>query len=274
MVYTPNNQLELMTEGQADWDTGNNSNLSILERGYHITGYAGTAVVSGQVCLVNSAGYVVPMDARSLVNYPQCIAYRGVNSGEQAMFLTDGAVNSVTVWSGHLKIGAPVFVAPTSPGFCVASYAGHGESVGYAIATDAIRFRPGYPSVLPELTTETVSVGPVLVGSYGDFSLKLANRGIARRLQVYAQSSNLHKVKFWSGSTRAASELLYETLTRSTSLGSGDVNSLFFWDQAPFPWFNTDTASWALVHGRIEVQSGSSVNTSTFSVVVQVERFR
>lgn len=274
MSYTPMNQFEQGTEGQADWDTMNNANWAIAERGYHITGYAGTAISTGQACLVGSDSYIWPMDARSLANVPHCLAYRAVSSGEQAMFVSEGAVTSMAIWSGHLKIGAPVFVSPGSMGFCVSSYAGHGAPIGYAIAQDAIRVRPGYPSILPELTTEVATVGPVLVGSYGDFALKLANRGIARKVEIVSDSGDAWKVQFWSGSARVSSEALYETLTRSTSAGSVDVNSRYFLDQAMFPWFNTDTASAALVFGRITVQSGSAVNTATFGVTVQVERFR
>lgn len=273
MPYSPNQQFETPTEGQADWDTALSGNIQIAERGYHVYGTAGAACNSGQVCLVNSAGYIVPYDARSLSTRPQLMSYKSVASGESGQFISDGGVTSMAIWSGHLKIGAPVFVSPASLGFCVSSYAGAGHPVGYATAVNAIRFNPGQP-LYPELTTETFSVGPVLVGSQGDFALSLANRGFAQRLEVRAQSANLYKVQFWSGSARVNSELLYETLTRSTSLGSGDINSVYMIDQAMFPWFNTDTASPALVFGRISVQSGCQVNSSNFSVSLQVERFR
>jgi hypothetical protein len=69
------------------------------------------------------------------------------------------------------------------------------------------------------------------------------------------------------------SELLYETLTQSNVVGSVDVTSNFYWDQNPFPWFNTDTNSPALVFGRISHQTGSLVNTAAFSINVIVERF-
>lgn len=275
MPFTNHQQLEVGAEGGADWDTLLNGNTQILERGFHIKGTAGSAIASGQICLINSAGYVVPMDARSLANRAAAISYRSVNSGVEAQFVTDGIVASMGVWSGSLKLGQPVFPSMSSSiGYVVASFAGHGNACGIAIAPDAIRFLPGFPNVLPELTSEVYSSGAVLVGSYVDFTMSLANRGIARTLKVSALSANLYKVQFWSGSSRVSSELLYETLTRSTSIGSGDVNSLFYWDQAPFPWFNTDIASPALVFGRITVQSGCQVNTGFFSATVQVERFR
>jgi hypothetical protein len=275
MSYTPHQQLEIATEGQSDWDTVINANDSILERGYHINMPAGLAINSGQICTVSSAGYVLPFDARSLAIRPQCMAYRSVSSGETAQFIVDGAVTSMGVWSGFLKIGQPVFASLSSLGFCVASYAGAGHAVGFALSHDSIRFIPGTSRVLPELTTETQTVGPVLVGSYGDFSMSLANRGIARRLEIISNSGDAWKVRFWSGSSRVASELLYETLTRSVTAGNSvDVNSRYYLDQAMFPWFNTDVASMALVFGRIDAQSGSTVNTATFAVTVQVERFR
>ncbi len=274
MAFTPNQQLETGTEGQADWDTLVNGNSQILERGYHIRGSAGATVNSGQVVCVSSNGFILPMDARSLANVPHGVSYRSVASGEVAQFVSEGAISSMGVWSASLRIGQPVFVSPASLGFCVASFAGHGQPVGFATAANAIRVSPGNPNIFPELTTEVATVGPVLVGSYGDFSLSLANRGIAQSIKIISNSGNGYKVQFWSGSARVNSEMLYETLTHSTAIGSVDVNTIFFLDQAGFPWFNTDTASAALVFGRISVQSGSSVNTATFAVTAMVERFR
>lgn len=273
MSFTPNNQFESGTEGQADWDTLVNGNVQVADRGFHAKLTAGLAISSGQACVVNSAGYLVPMDGRSYDLTPQALSYRSVNSGEEAVFITDGAVNSMAVWSAFLIPGQPVYVAAASLGFLVSSYAGHGRPAGWALNKTSVRFQPTL-RVLPELTTEVMSVGPVLVGSYGDFAMTLANRGINRKLEVSAQSANLYKIQFWSGSARVNSELLYETLTHSTALGSGDVNSVYVLDQAMFPWFNTDTGSPALVFGRITVQSGCQVNSSNFSVTAQVERFR
>lgn len=275
MAFTPNQQFEQATEGQADWDTVTNANWSIAERGYHINIAAGFAINSGQICTVNSAGFMMPFDARSLSIIPHAMAYRSVSSGEVAQFVADGAVTSMGVWSGFLKLGQPVFAAANSVGFCVSSYAGAHRSIGVAIANDAIRVSPGYPQVVPELTSEVQTVGPLQMGTAGNFAMTLANRGIARRVEILSNSGDAWKVRFWSGSSRVASELLYETLTRSVTAGNSvDVNSRYFLDQAMFPWFNTDTTSMALVFGRIDIQSGSSVNSATFSVNVWVERFR
>lgn len=274
MSFTPQQPFEIPSAGQSDYDSALNGNWQIAARGYHIEGTAGTTINTGQVCIVNSAGYVIPYDSRSLSLMPQLISYRAVSSGVAAAFISDGSVSSLAVWSGQIIPGQPVFVAPNSIGFCVKSYAGHCQAIGYAINGTSIRFHPGNPQIFPELVTETVSVGPVLVGSRGDFAFSLANRGIARRIHSRSDSANGWKLRFWTGSAKVNSEQLYETVTRSTAIGSVDINSVFFSELGGIPWYNTDTTSPALVFGRIDVQSGCQVNTAHFSVTVWVEKFR
>lgn len=274
MSQTYDNDLELQDEGADDWDTALRNNFRVLERGFHVRASAAAAISSGQICIVTSAQKVVPYDARSVgLAWPSLMAWKNVSSGASATFVREGIVRSMAVWSGKIIPGEPVFAAPNSLGFAVSSYAGAAYPAGVAIGADAIWFCPGR-QFLPERTTQTVSVGPVLVNSYGDFAMSLGNRGYASLLRVNAQSADAFKVQFWSGSARVNSEQLYNTLTRSTSVGSVDVTSRGYTDGAGFPWFNTDTASPALVFGRLTVQSGSSVSSSNFSVQVVLERFR
>lgn len=275
MPLSYDNQLENQSAGQADWDSGLNANFAILERGFHLKLTAGTEISSGQMCIITSAGFAIPYDARSFsLRHPHVISYRSVTSGAEALFIREGVIRSMDVWSGFLVPGQPFFSAITSLGFAVSSYAGAGYAGGIAIGHDAVYFAPGKYDTLPSLSTTIASVGPVLVGSFVDFLMQPGNRGLVTRLNVITDSCDAYKVQFWSNSTRVTSELQYETLTRSQDVGSVDIRSLNFIDAAPWPHTSTNLNSLGNLYGRISVQSGSSVNTGHFSVEIIMERFR
>jgi hypothetical protein len=277
MSFSFDNELELQDEGGADWDAALRSNFQIQERGFHLKGTAGAGISSGQICLMNSAGFIMPYDSRSLsLRWPHCMAYKNVSSGAEAIFVREGIVRSMAVWSGKLTRGEPVFVAPNSLGFAVSSYPAAAYPAGIALGVDAVYFCPGR-DIFPETVTEAQTLANVLMGaaSASNFAFSLANKGNVRQLRVVAQSCNAYRVEWWSGSARVGSEQLYATLTLSNALGNSvDVTTLNYLDQAGFPWFNTDTASPALVFGRVTVQSGSQVSSSHFAVTAVVERFR
>lgn len=273
MPFTNDNQLETLASGQADWDTGLNANFQIIERGHHITANAGIAVVSGQVCSVRSGGWVVPYDARSSNNpLPAMMAMQAVSSGAAGMFLATGTVRSMSIWSGFLTVGEPVFIAINSPGFLVSSYAGAMFPVGVALAANAVMFRPGHP-VLRLIETHSISVGPVLVGTFADFQLPVGRAATIRDLTITG-SHDKFKVQFWSGSSRVSSELQYETLTTSWGTGSSDVKSNFLRDRAMFPHDGTDANSAWNIYGRLTAQSGTAVGSAAFTVRIIAERVR
>lgn len=143
MAFTNDQQLELLTAGQSGWDTSLNANMAILERGYHVQLTAGSAINSGQVCVVNSGGFALPLNASSSANWPGVISYRSVGSGEAAQFIAAGIVRSMSLWSGAIVPGQPVYVSTSSIGFCVSSFSGAGLPVGVAVGPTAILFRPG-----------------------------------------------------------------------------------------------------------------------------------
>jgi hypothetical protein len=273
MSYTSDQHLELIISGGADWDTSINHNMMILDRGYHVITYAAADISSGQVLSIGSGGTVAPMDAKSLDNFPALLGHWPVSSGAIGQFVAMGSVRSMGVWSGHIVPGQPAFVAVDSPGFCVASFAGHGPAIGLAISTDCILFHPGHPQVFPELVTSVFSTAATETGTYADFTMLVGNRGLVRDLTVVS-SHNRFKVQFWSGSSRVASEALYETLTRSLSTASGDVASTYFRDAAGFPFRVTEATTPYHIYGRITPQTGSGVNSAAFGVTIIAERFR
>ncbi len=273
MAFTTDQQLETQAAGQADWDTALNANFAIIERGRHLLALAGSAVGSGQVCIVGSGGYVLPMNAASTALFPQLISYKSVNSGDQTQFLLNGAVRSMTVWSGHITPGKPVHISTRSIGFPVNSFAGCGEAAGLAIGNDAILFNPGQPRTLPSIDVNVNTVGPILVGTYADFAVPVGRYATVRDL-TYVGSHNRLKIQFWSGSSRVSSELIYETLTSSASPQSADITSTYYKDRALFPHENTDVNSGWYMYGRITAQSGTGVGSAYANFTILSERVR
>jgi len=273
MTFTTDQQLERQSAGQADWDTALNSNFSILERGRHLMAVAGATIGSGQVCVVSSGGFVMPMNAASTALAPHLISYKAVSSGDQTQFLLHGAIRSMTVWSGHITPGRAIHVSVQSLGFAVNSFAGCGESVGLAIGNDAIIFMPGHHRTLPCIDTNVNTVGPVLVNTFADFAVPVGRFATIRDL-TYVGSHNRLKIQFWSGSSRVNSELIYETLTASFSPSSADITSTFYKDRALFPHENTDANSGWFMYGRITAQSGSGVGSAFANFTIISERVR
>lgn len=276
MSLTNDNQLEVQVDGVANWGAGLNANFQILERGFHLTGLAGAAVVSGQVLMAQS-GYVYPYDSRSLsLGYPVGMALTSVSSGASLMYLFEGVVRSMTIWSGNITPGQPVYVHPTSPGFCVDSFIAAAYPIGLALDNNAILVSPGRFNPLPEITTQVVSKNDLATGVTWDFAMQLAHRGIVRKLRVKTNSHDAYKVQLHSNSTRASSELLYNTLTTSVNGGNQDfdIKSLDFIDQAGFPVYSTNTSSPGLLYFRIQPQSIATVSSAEMWVELTVERFR
>lgn len=266
MAYTDNNQFETQADGQADWDSGLNSNFAISDRGFHGRFAAGHAVSTGDILWVASGGTLYRYNPNSLsLGPPTAMAYKAVASGETDRFILQGIVSSMAIWSGNIAPGRPVFTSPSTAGFAVSSYAAADYPVGVAIAPNAIFFAPGQYRTLPEEISQVQSLGALAIGSTHAFALNVGNRGWARRLEVNANSFNLWTMKFHSGSARVSSELLYET-------ASGGVTSVYALDGAGFPFKNTDITSPGMVFGNILVSSG--VGSAHINVTVVVDRFR
>jgi len=275
MSNTENQNFSSPPAGQADWDTDLRANITIGDRGYHAKFTAGQGFSSGDAFCVQS-GFAFIYNAASLDSpKPTGISYIACNSGDEIPFLLNGIVSSLGgVWSGTIVPGRPVFTNPASPGFLVSSYSAARHSIGLALRADQIFINPGRYDTIPEFISETTSFA-LVVGSDYDFSMNVGNRGVVRQLETNVDSVNAYKIKFWSGSAKVSSELLYETLTTSVDGGAGDfdIKSLSFRDAALFPYRGTDTSSYGLIFGRISPQSSSTVGSSNMSVSVFVERF-
>ena len=265
MSYSDNNNFEIQTDGQADWDTGLNANFAISDRGYHTKFTAGTAIKTGDILWAASGGAVFPYNPRSLsLRQAIAISYKAVNSGESDFFLLRGVVSSIGIWSGNIIPGLPVFASPSTAGFAVSSYAAADFAVGLALANNALYFAPGTLRGVPEKITQVQSLGPLAIGSTHHFAINVGNRGFVRKLECVT-SFNFWTLKLWSGSAKVSSEQLFES-------ASGGVASTYLLDAAGFPYENTDTASPGMVFGSVAVNSG--VSSAYFNISVVAERFR
>lgn len=276
MSFTNDLDLELQASGANDWDTALNANFALLEKGFTFRVIAGTQVNTNTAIYITNSGYAVPYDPRSMgLGPPPAVSRLAVASGASGLFTHMGTVRSMA--SASLVAGAPVFASPNpaSLGMLVSSYAGYSFPIGTALSANAIVVQP--QRIFPELITLVESgVAYVNAASYFNFSVPIGHRGIITKLEVGANSLSDYafKVQLWSGSARASSEAVYETLTRSWAVSSRDVASSSYKDAAGFPFKNTDTASWALLFGRITVQSGHGATSGSFSVSVEMERLR
>jgi hypothetical protein len=264
MAFTSNNNLENQVEGQADWDTGLNANFTVIDRGFHGRFTAGIGISSGAILWAASGGIVLPYNSRSLaLAEPVAMSYKAVNSGEADYFLLRGIVTSIGVWSGNIVAGRPVFVSPSTAGFAVSSYSAAAYAAGIAISGTGIYFAPGQYSHR-ELITNAQSLGGLAVGSTHGFTLNIGNRGLITRVEGITSWTNW-TMKFFSGSAKVSSELLFETV-------SGGTTSSYLLDAAGFPYRNTDTASPGIIFGSVLVSSG--VSSGYISLAVTAERFR
>lgn len=275
MSFTVDSNLELPTDGQADWDTSLNANTQILERGRTARIVTGFAINSGQPVYINSAGVALPYDASSReLGPPHLLAYDDVASGTNGYFLVPGGiVRSFTVWSGHIIPGHYAYVNPASIGFLTSSLVDTQWPVGRAIDVDAVLFQPDNPF---PYTIAASAVGGAEAGANFDFSFPLGDRGYIRKIRVLADSCDAYKILLHTNSTRVASDLFYETATTSVDGGAldFDVSTLDFLDAAGFPYLTTNAAS-ILLYGRITVQSASSVGSeANFQFTVEADRFQ
>jgi hypothetical protein len=266
MSITNDQQFELQSAGQADWDSGLNGNFSILERGYHGVFQAGAAVNTGYVCWINSAGFAFPFDPRSESIRPHGLAYLAASSGDNISLLLTGIVRSLGVFSPAVP-GLDVFVSPVTPGLILSSYSAASRRVGFGVAENGIYFHPG-PLDQQETLTRVFSINAV-VGSDHLFSLDVGKRGWVREAKMISNSVDLVTLKFHSGSTRAGSERLYETKSGGvTTVGS-------FLDRAGWPYENTEANTLSgLIFGTVRIMSGAAVTSNDIQIRLVVDRCR
>lgn len=252
------------TNGQADWDTDLNANFDIIDRGIRGKVVAGTTINTGQVLWVNSGRFAFPFNPASEDVFPQAFAYKAINSGEEDYALLSGAVRSLSVLSACVP-GVPMYA--NFSGAVVGSYAAASRPVGFGMFEDGLFFDPARV-VLPERLTRSETQMLVTAQSHF-FSFDVGKRGIVWRLEAKGSSADLCVIHFHSGSTRVASELLYE-------VKSGGVSVMtHFIDQAMFPYRNTDPSTLSgLIYGTMRLQSAANVASDQVWITLSVERMR
>lgn len=264
MATTDDQQFESQTAGQADWDSGLNANIVISERGYHMTGQAGTAINTGHVTWLSSAGFLYPFDINSGTIKPHGLSYTSAASGESVQVLLSGIIRSLDIHSNVVP-GLDAFVSALTPGMVVSSFAGANRRVGWGVSESGLRFDPSNGGLFPEKTEDVASLS-VVVSSIHTFELEVGRRGMSRRVHLVSDSGDLMSVRFFSKPARAAADLLF-TVGSVTTIGSHI-------DLTGFPWENLDTGSYAaVVYGEMEIEVAASVTSTEVGVTLTAERF-
>jgi hypothetical protein len=267
MSITNDNQFELQSAGQADWDGGLNANFSIAERGYHGIFRAGADVRTGHVVWINSGGYAFHFDPRSEDIRPHGFSYNAVSSGDNISLLLTGIVRSLGICSPAVP-GLDLFVSAVTPGLVVTSYSAASRRIGIGAGGWGVYFNPWGQRNVEETLTRVFSINAV-VGSDHLFSLDVGKRGWVREVKMISNSVDLASLKFHSGSTRAGSERLYETLSGGlTTVGS-------FLDRAGWPYENTEANTLSgLIFGTVRIMSGAAVTSNDIQIRLVVDRWR
>lgn len=258
----------LQSAGQADWDSALNANFNVAERGFHITGLAGASVRTGDVVWINSANFMFPFNPNSLDVRPHGLAYYSVGSGESIKVVGMGIVRSLAVHSAAVP-GLDLYVSPATPGAVVASYSAASRRIGFGVSEQGVYFQPNQTRFAGEILTRNNTVTNAVVGSTQFFSLDVGKTGVVRQVYMKGASADLVTLQFFSGSTRASSERLFETLSGGlTVVGS-------YIDRAMFPYENTEANTLSgLIFGSLKIMSGCLVTSDTIGVELVVQRVR
>lgn len=254
--------------GQADWDSALNANFDIAERGYHVTGQAGTTIRTGDVLWINSANFMFPFNPNSEDIRPHALAYYAANSGESIRAILTGIVRSLSIHSPVVP-GMDAFVSVATPGLVVASYSAASRRIGFGVSEIGLYFNPHGGDTFPQEITATYSTQAIPRSLNHDFSIDVGKRGWVRQFRAIGNSGDLVSLQFYSGSTRASSELLYDTKSGGVSV----VGS--FIDQAGWPYKNTEASTLSgLIFGRVFIQPAAAVTSDSIAIRLTVDRFR
>lgn len=257
---------DLPSAGQADWDASINGNFSILEFGYRAKGQAGEDINTGEVVTVASDGFVNRFDPNSHDAKPHLLSMTALSSGDEAFFVSFGSVRSLGVWTGVIP-GHDVFVSVFTPGMVVSSYSGANRKVGIAHYEDGFVFQPG-ASHFPEAIAPVSSIDAV-EGSLHLFQMDAGLDGFNRQLHMVGDSADLVEVLFYTNSSRLVGDLLYQTVSGGVTVIGSAV------DQAGWPYWNTDPSTYSgLIYGTIMIMSGANVGSDSIGVTLSMERNR
>lgn len=299
-MTTRDNQFPSMTSGQSDWDTDIQALISTLERGYHVTVQAGTAISTGQVLWVNSGEFAFPFDPNSVSIFPEAFAFTAASSGDSIRVLATGAVRSLVPAAVP---GVLLYVSATTPGLIVTTPGS--RPIGFGLKDSGIMFRPSFvrqalntlfdvnvqsiydggflqwnaatskwivtsaaggtsTASWPAMNTSSLAISAV-VGSTHVFTLSPGVWGWNREVVVSGNSADLVTLKFYSKADLTGR--MYETKSGGVSV----VGS--FQDRAGFPFENTDTSTGSYLYGTISINSGAAVGSDTLTIKTKWDRF-
>lgn len=263
-MSTTDQNFNLPSQGQSDWDSDLNANFTIIGRGYHTLITAGSDINTGTAVVVTSDGYAHHYDPNSLDNRPFAFAYKAISSGEQDTALLNGIVRSLDVLTPAVP-GLPIFGSAAGNGYIASSYSGADRPLGIALYEDGIYFEPGR-ALFPEVVVQSAQVAAV-TGSTHYFTMDGGRGGFIRRILAIGASADLVDIMFHANTART--DTIFETI-------SGGVSVVGSWiDQAGLPFYNSDASTISgLIYGTLMVMSDAAVGSDTIDVSVTFERFR
>lgn len=132
------NPFVIETNGQADWDAALTANFSVIERGFHVTERAATAISTGQILWLDATGFFHPYDPNSLTISPTALSFMAASSGDSLAALAWGIVRSLAVVPQ--APGSLLYTSALTPGLVVTSP--NGLAVGLGL-NGGILFHPG-----------------------------------------------------------------------------------------------------------------------------------
>lgn len=264
-MSTDQNNFDLPTAGQADWDTSLNGNFSIVEFGYRARGQAGEDVNTGDILTVGSDGFALKYDPNSADIFPHLMTISALSSGDEANFVAFGSVRSLGVFTPCIP-GHPVYVSVLTPGMVVSSYSGANRNIGRAHYEDGFVFDTNGVSQFPELLESVTSIDAV-TGSTHLFEMDFGLAGWNRKVNMIGSSADLVELTFYANSS--GTDLLFDTISGGVTVVGSHL------DQAGWPYFNTDPSTVSgKIYGQLEVKSDAAVGSDSIGITITMERYR
>lgn len=269
MAISKDEQLESQTAGTADWDSGLNANVTINERGNHVTVQAGQNVNTGYVCWIDSGAFAHHYDPNSLSIRPHGFAFTAADSGDDLHMVVRGTIRSLDICSPVVP-GIDAYVAGNTPGLVVNSYSGSWPAIGWGTGPGQLYFDP-HTARGGDRITRTFSIEFALE-SLHMFEMDMGRYGWIRTTDMKAESGDLMNLWFYSDSSRSGDKLLFEVLSGGVDATSaGDFGG--FHTSSGWPFENTDPSTInGLIYGTAEVHSLGSVNSTPLQVTLTGER--
>lgn len=218
MALTRDNQLSNQAAGTNDWDSGENANHSILERGYHTQANAGLAVATFQILHMTSGGFFVPYNSASADIRPHGFAFTGASSGDSISGLLSGIVRSFGYVPGQNYFASPSGTIVTTP---------NQWSIGFGVQGGGLYFNPRVYSLSAGVAPFDIHAFLPGLPSSSGYALRLT------AVRTFTIPGSLGEKSFANAKALATASVALGIIVNSTAVGS--------------LWFNTNSTTGVFV---------------------------